>query len=104
MNAPYRDVPISDDNEPTPDLSVDLNLWREVLIYVAFIAAWTLLATRDDVELATVLVILALPGLIVLVLLAALYQPAGRWLAARRARAVVEGVAALEAKVASARE
>jgi len=101
MNAPYRDVPIADDNEPIPNLSVDLNLWREVFVYVAFITTWTLLAARDDVELATVLVILSVPGLMVLVLLAALYEPVGRWLAARRARAVIEGVAALEAKVSA---
>lgn len=105
MSAPYRDAPrIADDNDPIPNLSVDLNLWREVLVYVALITTSSLLAARDGVEHATVLAILSVPGLTVLVLLAALHKPVGRWLAARRARAVIEGVAALEAKVASARE
>lgn len=103
MNAPYRDAPIADDNEPIPQLSVRLNLWWDVRAYVAYVAVWALIAARDDVEHATVLVILSVPGLVVLVLLAALYEPGGRWLAARRARAVIRGVAALEAK-ASARE
>lgn len=103
MNAPYRDAPIADDDEPIPNLSIDLNLWREVRAYVAIATTSSLLAARDGVEHATVAAILFLPGLIVLVLLATLYEPAGRWLAARRARAVIAGVAALEAK-ASARE
>ena len=103
MNTPYRDANVADDNEPIPQLSVDLKLWGNVVAYTGYIAVWALLAARDDVELAKLLLIFSAPGLVVLVLLAALYEPGGRWLEARRARAVIEGVAELEAKV-SARE
>jgi hypothetical protein len=101
MSTPYRDATPAGDSEPIPDLSVRMNLWPQVFIYVAYVALYALASARENIDKATALVIISVPGLVVLVLLAALYEPGKKWLAARRARAVVEGVAELEAKVSA---
>jgi hypothetical protein len=103
MSAPYRDAPPAAESEPTPNLGVDRNLWPTVWMNAALFGGWALAAAREDIEMAKVVLVMGVPAVIFYILLAALYEPVGRWLERRRARAIIEGVAALEAKV-SARE
>jgi len=100
MSTPYRDCPPAEDNEAIPDFG-DRRLWPRLLRRSALLLTASLLLAAYDVTEAIKLLILCGPGLVVVAVIAVLQRPVGAWLEARRARAVIEGVAALEAKVSA---
>jgi hypothetical protein len=103
MTTPYRKASVAEGGEPVPYLGVDERVWPGLLRHTVLVLAAALAVAAYDEREALKLLIIFGPGIVVVAILAVLREPVGRWLAARRARAVIEGVAALEAKV-SARE
>lgn len=101
---PYRDSRRSDADAPIPYLGVDPRLWPSLLRHTALVLILALLLAVFDRTEAIKVLVLSGPGIVVGAIIEVLRVPVGNWLAARRARAVVEGVAALEAKVASEHE
>jgi hypothetical protein len=102
MNTPYRDTRPAEDNEPAPDFGVDERLWPGLLALCGVLTVAAVAVGLRDLDAAIQLLVWSSPTLVSSTAFAGLSGPVGKWLAVRRARAVVDGVAALEAKVAAA--
>ena len=100
MSTPYRDCPPAEDNEAIPDFG-DRRLWPGLLRRSVLLLTASLVLAAYDVTEAIKLLIIWGPGLVVLAIITVLQAPVGAWLASRHERSVVEGVAALEAKVSA---
>ena len=105
MSSPYRDTHPAEDNEPAPDFGRNERILPGFLFYFGILLVTAAAVATSDRDAALQLLAWMGPALLSSACGAALYEPVGRWLAVRRARAVIEGVAALEAKAnASARQ
>ncbi len=101
MSTPYRTAPPVIDDEDIPDFGNTPRPGRE-LLWVAtrallFVVVWAV----DRNEHTTFTCEMYLFGLAVVALIFVLERPVRAWFEARRLRAVVAGVAALEAKVSA---
>ena len=103
MSTPYRTAPPATDDEDIPDFGNTSRPGRDLLWVgmraLPFVAVWAF----DRSEQTAFICGLHLAGFAVCALIVVLERPVRAWVEVLHARAVVRGVAELEAKV-SARE
>ena len=101
MSSPYRSAPPVHGDEDVPDFGNTPRPGRELLWFAIRALSLAVIVAVDRSERTVFSCGLHAVALAVAALIIVLERPVRAWLAVLRARAVVKGVAALEAKVSA---